>query len=323
MPHLLLFCLLSTSISFGQSSTTPPDLPSLIRNLPEAAAHHDPDGLVSLSEALAKTSLNDLQANLPALIALTESPNEFVRSFAVLSLAGLSEQPGPGIDSQRRRLLVPYLSRLAPRLLDPATEAPAYFVFNSIASLRPLPTELLPILTRALDDPKSTQPLPSPQGSQDKSYAGPGIAAILLLAGASFHAHPVTHITEGSSLPEAQQAVRGFLHRSDQTAPSIAQTIQMIALAQPQNPELNYDLVRFLDSSDPAVRMTLLTNLPRITFSPAIFSATKTHLGQLASDPSTSSEFRTAAHTILACWNNDRHHACQYIPNTVTVNSTP
>jgi HEAT repeat protein len=284
MPRLLLFCLLSTSISFGQSPATPPDLPSLIRNLPEAAAHHNPDGFVSLSEALAKTPLADLQANLPALIALTESPNELVRSFAVLSLAGLSEQPGPGGDSQRRQLLVPYLPRLAPRLLDPATEASAYFVFNSIASLRPPPAELLPILIRALDDPKSIQPLPSPNNPQGQ-VIGPGIAAILLIAGASYHADPVTHITEGSSLPEAQQAVRRFLHRSDRTATSIAQTIRTIALAQPQNPEINDDLARFLDSSEPVVRMALLTNLPRITFSPATFAATKTHLVQLASDP--------------------------------------
>ena len=304
MRRLLLFCLLSTSISFGQSSTTPPDLPSLIRNLPEAAAHHDPGGFMSLSEALAQAPLQDLQANLPALIALTESPDEFVRPFAVLSLVGI-EQPGPGLDSQRLRLLVPYLSRLAPRLLDPATEASAYFVFNSIASLRPPPAELLPILIRALDDPKSTQPLLSPKSPQS---IGPGIAAILLVVGASFHADPVTHITEGSSLPEAQQAVRRFLHRSDQTATSIAHTIRTIALAQPQNPELNDDLVRFLDSSEPVVRMALLTNLPRITFSPATFAVTKTHLVQLVSDPSASSEFRTAANTIIACWDNDRHH---------------
>ncbi len=305
MPHLLLFCLLSTSISLGQSSATPPDLPSLIRNLPEAAAHHNPDALESLSEALAKAPLTDLQANLPALIALTESPDELVRPFAVLSLAGLSEQPGP--DRQRRQLLVPYLSRLAPRLLDPATEAPAYFFFNSIASLRPPPAELLPILIRALDDPKSIQPLPSPNNPQGQ-VIGPGIAAILLIAGASYRADPVTHITEGSSLPEAQQAVRRFLHRSDQTATSIAQTIRTIAIAQPQNPELNDDLARFLDSSEPVVRMALLTNLPRITFSPATFAATKTHLVQLASDPSASSEFRIAANTIIACWDNDRHH---------------
>jgi hypothetical protein len=146
-------------------------------------------------------------------------------------------------------------------------------------------------LIRALDDPKSTQPLPSPKDPEDKIYAD-----------------PVTHISEGSSMPEAQQAVRRFLHRSDQTATSIAQTIRTIALAQPQNPELNDDLVRFLDSSEPVVRMALLTNLPRITFSPATFAATKTHLVQLASDPSASSEFRTAANTIIACWDNDRHH---------------
>jgi hypothetical protein len=163
-------------------------------------------------------------------------------------------------------------------------------------------------LIRALDDPKSTQPLPLPKDTQNKISAGPGIAAILLIAGASYHADPVTHITEGSSLPEAQQAVRRFLHRSDQTATSIAHTIRTIAIAQPQNPELNDDLVRFLDSSEPVVRMALLTNLPRITFSPATFAASKTHLVQLASDPSASSEFRTAANTIIACWDNDRHH---------------
>jgi len=309
MLRLLLFCLLSTSITFGQSSATPPDLPSLIRNLPEVAAHHNLDGLVSLSEALANAPLKDVEAYLPALIELTESTDENLRSFGVLSLMGLSgiDSPARRVDTERLRLLVAYLPRLAPRLLDPATEAPAYFVFNSIASLRPPPPELLPILIRALDDPKSIQPLPSPNNPQGQ-VIGPGIAAILLIAGASYHADPVTHITEGSSLPEAQQAVRRFLHRSDQTATSIAQTIRTIALAQPQNPELNDDLVRFLDSSEPVVRMALLTNLSRITFSPATFAATKTHLVQLASDPSASSEFRTAANKIIACWDNDRHH---------------
>jgi hypothetical protein len=74
---------------------------------------------------------------------------------------------------------------------------------------------------------------------------------ILLVAGASFYADPVTHITEGSDTEEVQQAILRFLHRSDQTSRTIAATIRTIALAQPQNPNLNDDF------SGSSIRRTL------------------------------------------------------------------
>jgi hypothetical protein len=183
---------------------------------------------------------------------------------------------------------------------------------------------MLPLLFYALDDPRSTKPLPPLQNQPDRSsksdiYVGPGIVAILLNSGATFYRDPVTHITEGSDTAEVQHAILLFLHRSDQTNRSITQTIQAIALAQPQNPELNADLLRLLDSDDSMVRVEMLQSLPRLTFAPADFAEAKAHVTRMASDPAASSEFRTTANTILPCWDNDRHHACQYMQNSVNV----
>lgn len=140
---------------------------------------------------------------------------------------------------------------------------------------------------------------------------GAGVAGILLNAGASFHLDPVTHITEGSDTEEVQQAILRFLRRPDQTFQSIAQTIRIIALAQPQNPSLNDDLLRFLDSDDSMLRMELLRNLTRLTFSQTASTSAKAHIAQMISGTSTSNEFRTTANAILLCWDNNRHHPCQ------------
>jgi hypothetical protein len=192
----------------------------------------------------------------------------------------------------------------------------SYFVLNNLASIRPASADLSRVLLQALEDPRSTKPLPSSKNAPNNPhptevYVGAGAVGILLVAGASFHLDPVTQITEGSDTEEVQQAILRFLHRPDQTSRSIAETIRTIALAQPQNPNLNDDLLRFLDSEDPAVRMELLRNLTRLTFSQTAFTSAKAHVAQMASEPSTTTEFRTTASAILLCWDNNRHHPCQ------------
>jgi hypothetical protein len=143
--------------------------------------------------------------------------------------------------------------------------------------------------------------------------------AVLLNAGVTFHFDPVTDITEGSDSPEVQQAILRFLHRSEHTNRSLAQTINTLADAQPQNPQLNADILRLLDSSDPMLRVGLLQYLPRLTLPPTDFTTAEAYVAQMASDPSAWPEFRTTAKTILPCWDNDRHHACQSMPNAVNV----
>jgi hypothetical protein len=125
--------------------------------------------------------------------------------------------------------------------------------------------------------------------------------AVLLNAGVTFHFDPVTDITEGSDSPEVQQAILRFLHRSEHTNRSLAQTINTLADAQPQNPQLNADLLRLLDSSDPMLRVGLLQYLPRLTLPPTDFTTAEAYVAQMASDPSAWPEFRTTAKTILPC----------------------
>lgn len=315
---LLLVTYLGMSVAAFQSAATPPDLASLIRALPTAAKLNDPTTIVNLSKALGDVPLKTVETALPALIDLTESPESRTRFHAVVSLIGLEgvDANPPRFDTERLRLLLPYVPRLAPRLFDPATAGACYLVFNSLAHIRPVSPDLSRVLLQALDDPRSTRPLPPLKDVQNslpptEDSMGAGIVAALLSAGASFHLDPVTHITEGSDTEEVQQAILRFLHRPDQTSRTIAETIRTIALAQPQNPNLNDDLLRFLDSDDPAVRMELLRNLTRLSFSQAAFASAKAQVAQMVSDPSTSNEFRTTASAILLCWDNNRHHSCQ------------
>jgi hypothetical protein len=62
------------------------------------------------------------------------------------------------------------------------------------------------------------------------------------------------------------------------------------------------------------VRMELLRNLTRLTFSQTAFTSAKAHIAQMVSEPSTSTEFRTTASAILLYWDNNRHHPCQEFP---------
>jgi hypothetical protein len=321
LPLLLMLGVSAPSFQAASAST---DLASLIRNLPaEAAQAKDPSPVEPLADRLAEAPLQEVEANLPALIALTESSNDRTRSFAELSLLGVEGMAGksPHFDSERIKLLSPYAARLIPHLFDPSTLGATVILLSNLASVRPLPPDLLRLLTNALADPRSTQPLPLPpsQLPRPKMIVGPAIVDILLRAGATFHLDSTTHITEGSDSAEVQQAILRFLRRPDQTDSSIGQTIHVMALAQPQNPKLNADLLRFLDSKDPTVQMEMLRNLTRLTFTPADFANAKAHLSNMVSDPATSSEFRTVANTILPCWDNNRHHLCQDISNAVNV----
>ncbi len=71
---------------------------------------------------------------------------------------------------------------------------------------------------------------------------------IVLPAGATFEVDPKTAITEGPDSPEVQAAVAAFAQRPDQTPESLAETVRAIALAQPQNPEVNEHLLPLLDT---------------------------------------------------------------------------
>ena len=309
-PSLLALVFLIVGAGSPQAPSQAPDLALLIGDLPAAAHRDDMMAAVSLSQHLASAPIEQVQADLPALMALTESTEGPVRSLAVLSLTGLEgireSKPTP-IDTERLSLLTPYLPRLAPRLLDPTTAPTALILFDALALIRPVPDQLTRILIQTLDAPGSTQPIKRASGDMIPAF---GIVRAVVDVGATFHSNPVTHIAEGTDSPEVRTAILRFLHRPDQTPRSLVETIRCLAHAQPQNPEVNANLLRFLDSADPAIRMELVHALPSLTLPPADFTAAKEKLARIAADSSTPSELTVAANSILPCWTNDRHHPC-------------
>jgi HEAT repeat protein len=227
----------------------------------------------------------------------------------------------PGLPENRRQidtdavaLLVPYIVQLAPRLNDPAqaTRTFCLLVLGGIAVVRPTPRELLDVLLAALRDPHSTTPLGgAPAGKiGEQSSMGPQILWILLPAGATFSPDPVTHITEGRDSEEVNAAVIQFLQRPDQTPESLSESVRAIGLAQPQNPEVNEQLVKLLQSPSERVQLTMLSNLPRLRLSPQLYQSARLRVTQMAGDPAATAQVRSYAKQLLACWANDRHRAC-------------
>lgn len=308
-PSLLALVFLLGTVS-SQAPSQSPDLALLIGDLPAAAHRNDMMAAVSLSEHLMSAPIEQVQADLPALIVHTESTEGPVRSLAVLSLIGLEgireNKPTP-IDTERLNLLAPYIPRLAPRLLDPTTAPTALILFDALSLIRPVPDQLSRILIQTLDAPGSTQPIKRDSGDMILSF---GIVRAVVDVGATYHSDPATHITEGTDSPEVRTAILRFLHRPDQTPQSLAETIRCLAHSQPQNPDVNADLLRFLDSADPTIRMELVHDLPSLTLQQTDFSAAKEKLARIAADPSAPSELSGAANSILPCWNNNRHHPC-------------
>ncbi|MEG9437283.1 hypothetical protein JAO29_14075 [Edaphobacter sp. HDX4] len=318
---MLISVFVMTWLGIGapfQGSPSPPDLASLIHSLPAEVRLNSPQPGLKLSEVLGKAPLQTVEIDLPALIELTESPDDRTRSIAILSLLGLvlpGEDSNPPVDTKRQSLLLPYVSRLAPRLFDPSTAAPCGLLFNVLSFIRPPSADLSHILLQVLEDPRSTKPLPPPptpknELPQSQLYVGANAVSGLLNTGATFYRDPVSNITEGYDTEEVQQAILRFINRPDQTPVSLSWTIQIIARAQPQNPALNDRLLLFLDAEDPAVRMELLRALPHLTFSQPAYASAKAHLAQIVSAPSSSAEFRSTANAILSCWDNNRHHLC-------------
>jgi hypothetical protein len=131
---------------------------------------------------------------------------------------------------------------------------------------------------------------------------------VLLPAAAEFYRDAATNITEGRDSAEVQEAIIQFLHRSDQTTESLSESIRALAVAQPQNPAVNAELLPLLNSSDVVVQKALLRNIARLTLSSEDFATARARVASIATDPSTPMDLRQIASSLLPCWSNDRHH---------------
>ncbi len=275
-----------------------------------------------LVEKLNTAPLPEVKANLPRLIELTESPRDEVRVLAVSALLGVALRPQidvtghkPGYDTSAVELLVPYLSRLTPRLSDsngPIRATMAY-ILQWFAMVRPAPEALVSGLMTALKGPYSIVPAPAdPQEAIRLSLAkdfsaGPGILADLLAVG---YEHP----PDGSSVSlqvrsDVRAAVLEFLHRPDQNDATRIATVQTFKVVN-YYPDLNAELMPWLDSPNIDLRLALLSSLPGITLPEPAYEKARALVLQMAADASQPEKVRAYANDLLACWDDDTHHAC-------------
>jgi hypothetical protein len=316
---LALIVLLAESV-VAQSTAPPRKLESIPHQLEAHPEGLDPEWTIELDSIVQSATIAEIRQVLPALVSLTESPNAQLRGNALLALyaiaarnkAGLAENRGEP-DLMADEAMIPYLSRLEPRLMDSATQSRALslLLFQALAAIRPTPPELIKVALTVLKSPQSTQPMP------DTTHKGPtGITSspgslilwVLLPAAADFYRDPATNITEGRDSPEVQEAIIQFLHRSDQTTESLSESIRALALAQPQNPAVNAELLPLLNSSDVSVQKALLRNIARLTLSSEDFATARARVTSIATNPNTPMDLRQIASSLLPCWSNDRHH---------------
>jgi hypothetical protein len=325
----ILACVFTTGLA--QRHVPTEDLVTLLREVPAHPNLSDDELSTAIIDRLQTAPLAEVKANIPTLMALTESGDGEVRSLALLSLVnlgftnrgsqsiqamGLNPVPDLAPDLTSVALLVPYL----PTLLDlmatgsPADRGLSFSIVQEISRLRPVPAGLVPGLIRLLSGQQSTMPLSTmedelrPGTPPSGPSLGPELLWILLPAAATYYRDPVTNLMEGWDTPEVQDAVLEFLNRGDQTAESMAESIRALALAQAQNPRVNATLVKMLDSPSPEIQLALVQQLPKIALTSDAYLVGKERVMLLKDDPSTTPEVRAAAAKMLLCWTNDQHH---------------
>jgi hypothetical protein len=309
----LLFCVAGSS--GAQLSTQSRSLASIPQELKANPDRSDPEWAAGLDDVIRSATPAEINETIPALMALNEAPNPQLRGEALLVLYGIAMGPSHREGGSNFELMVPYIPRLAPRLMDSFAPARGISVIllQGMAGIRPTPPELIKAAVAVLQDPGSTQMMPDAKNKPPFDRAasmGAQVLWVLLPAGASFHRDPATNITEGEDSAEVQEAILTFLRRPDQTSESLSECIRAIAVAQPQNPAVNAQLMKLLDYPDVLVREALLRHITGLTLTPEDFADAKGRVERTVTDAGEPAELKQLASAILQCWQNDRHKLC-------------
>lgn len=329
----------------AQQPAPTPDIADFLRQLTSAASNKDvwrvtSDVSQSLDKALDRASIAELQTSLPTLVALTENPSVPVRATALESLAtiALEDPDNPPSDHHTTQdganLLVPFIPRLTPCLNDPdptARGACLALMGCLVSDSRPTPPLLIDVLLKALEDPGSTKPAFSDTDTRSLTGSdmimGPEIVDALLGLYLTTEFDPISHkLVDRAdpvdrSGPVVLAAIIRFLHRPDQTSPSLVLTIDDISSAGLTVPALNTELISLLDYPDDSVRMVLVDDLHRFSFPASAVPAINSRLTRLASDPSASPKLRAEVARVIPCWNTDQTHMCP--PHQINVRPAP
>jgi hypothetical protein len=314
LASVLLLCMAGSGRA--QSSSRLQSLASVPQDLEAHPDNSDPGWTVELDEVVKLATPAEIKETVPVVVTLTESSNPKLSSRALLVLYAIALGSNSGEGRLNDDYIVPYIPRLASRLMD--SYAPnrgmSLALFQVFAGVRPTPPNLIKAVVAVLQDPRSTQLMPDTTNKSltgNSSSMGAQMLWVLIPAGASYHRDPATNITEGQDSAEIQDLIVAFLRRPDQTSESLSECIRALAVAQPQNPAVNAQLIRLLDYPDVAVREALLRHVTNLTLTPEDFSYARGRVARIVTDAAEPANLKQLANSILPCWQNDRHVMCR------------
>ncbi len=314
---VLAFALLvlSAGSAGAQSAAAPAKLDSLPQLLEAHADDQLPEWTVQADSMVQAATPAEIRQVLPALVDLTESSNAKLRANTLLALWAIAARSKPGRPEDRRQrdltedeAMIPYITRLSPRLMDSdrPSRTTALLLFQALATIRPIPPELIQAELAVLRSPQSTQPMADARYPGSPTSPGPQMLWALLPAAADFSLDPVTHIIVGRDSPEVQKAIIEFLDRPDQTAESLSESIRAITVGQVQDPAVIAELLSLLHSPSATVQKALVQNVLRLRLSPDELANARASVTSIAADPNAPADLRTIANSVLSCWSNDR-----------------
>ena len=270
---------------------------------PEEIASFDP--LDPLPTPLALTDA------LPLLRQALDSPDAAVRLLALTALGGLqttampSLQPTPAASAEPATTPAPtpstpaapasYKPEIA-RLLAPFVPAIAAHLTDDSSPNRLQTAIVLGGFTS--DPPPSIYPplLNYLKRNDAIGTVGQMVVSDLLQLG------PVNDTTA--------DALSHFLRRSDQTASSRSDLVDVIASRPNQSQSLNKTLLTYLSSDDPSLRARVILSLPQLDLAPDVFADSKAQIAQIAAfDPAGGQDnlqVITAAKAVSTCWTATR-----------------
>lgn len=245
------------------------------------------NAVLNLAEALGKAQLSEVKEVLPAIMQAVDDKNPAIRTLALNSIVAIQSRSNPDrtLRGDALPLLEPEIPRIAAHLTDDDTHIRSTTA-NVLGGFGPKPPDaiFLPLITYL---------------KRDDAISSVGSSVVFQL------------VRLDPQRPTVATAIIVFLDRPDQTPECLTSSIDSISHAPVQNETIDSEIVRDIDPPRPvSVRIAVIHDLPELQLPNDVFTVIQAHLRQIAANDKEDPAVRTAANSILPCWNNDRHTPC-------------
>jgi hypothetical protein len=269
---------------------TSPLAPRVAEVLHRSANGHSPEAeeLNSVTTFATMPDAADIKAAVPLLLLALDSSDTPVRTYALTALAGLqAPAEADAAAATSGNVTTAYKAATAALLAPAIPKIAAHLTEESIPN-RVLTANVLGGFTP--NPPATVFPPLYAFLKRDDAIGQIGFAVVSDL------------LQFGPVSADTNTAVARFLRRSDQTADSRANLVDLIATKPNQSKSLNKSLLAYLDSDEPGLRARVILSLPQLDLAPDVFADTRTRISQLADNTGENLQVVNAAKAVAPCW---------------------